>query len=76
MNSVCKQLNRKTDMQCSKVNAARQQKRTLILRESKDKTCTCPVKGCENRISLAKRAAENMWALITDCYFNENQARD
>ena len=55
MRSVRKQLNRKTDMEWSKVDGARQQKRTLILRESKDKTYTCPVKCCENRTFFSKR---------------------
>ena len=55
MRSVRKQLNRKTDMDWSKVDGARQQKRTLILRESKDKTYTCPVKCCENRTFFSKR---------------------
>ena len=55
MTSARKQLNRKTDMDWSKVDGARQQKRTLILRESKDKTYTCPVKCCENRTFFSKR---------------------
>ena len=42
-------------MDWSKVDGARQQKRTLILRESKDKTYTCPVKCCENRTFFSKR---------------------
>ena len=55
MRSVRKQLNTKTDMDWSKVDGARQQKRTLILRELKDKTYTCPVKCCENRTFFSKR---------------------
>eukprot|EP00112_Aurelia_sp_Birch-Aquarium-sp1_P021084 Seg5583.2 transcript_id=Seg5583.2/GoldUCD/mRNA.D3Y31 product="hypothetical protein" protein_id=Seg5583.2/GoldUCD/D3Y31 len=55
MSSVCKQVNRKTDMNWSKVDGARQQKRTLILRESQDKTYICPVKCCENRAFFSKR---------------------
>ena len=42
-------------MDWSKVDGARQQKRTLILRESKDKTYICPVKCCENRTFFSKR---------------------
>ena len=42
-------------MDWSKVDGARQQKRTLILRESKDKTYICPVQCCENRTFFSKR---------------------
>ena len=42
-------------MDWSKVDGARQQKRTLILRESKEKTYICPVQCCENRTFFSKR---------------------
>ncbi|MCP4481590.1 MAG: hypothetical protein GY817_02025 [bacterium] len=42
-------------MDWSKIEGARQHKRVLILRESKDKTYVCPVKHCENRTFFSKR---------------------
>ncbi len=42
-------------MDWSTVEGARQQKRVLILRESKDKTYICPVKHCEKRTFFSKR---------------------
>ena len=37
------------------MEGARQQKRTLILREANDKTFKCPVRFCENRTFFSKR---------------------
>ena len=53
-------------MDRSKVDGARQQERTFFHRESKDKTCICPVQYCDNRTFLARGAAENMWTLSNE----------
>ena len=52
MNVIVSEL---VNMDWSKVEGARQQRRTIILRESKDKTFLCPVNFCENRQFFSKR---------------------
>ena len=52
MNFIVSEL---VDMDWSKVEGAREQRRTIILRESKDKTFLCPVNFCENRQFFSKR---------------------
>ena len=63
MNFIVSEL---VNMDWSKVEGARQQRRTIILREGKDSTFLSPVDFCENRQFFSKRVAESTLTQSTD----------